>query len=60
MNICMSHSSVIRLIDKLGHGHDAVVEKWRDTLQSELKVPKVTLVKLNNLTNNNQFIPFHM
>ena len=36
----MSHSSVLRLIDKVGEGHDRLVEKWRDDLTSQLKIPQ--------------------
>ena len=44
MNICMSHSSVLRLVEKVGTGHDSIVEKWRDTLESELKIPETIQV----------------
>ena len=36
----MSHSSVLRLIDKVGEEHDSLVKKWRDELVSELEIPQ--------------------
>ena len=44
MNLCMSHSSVLRLIEKVGTGHDIAVAKWRDTLKSELRIPETEKV----------------
>ena len=40
----MSHMSVLRLIDNVGKGHDNAVEKWRDGIKSELKIPETELV----------------
>lgn len=28
----MSHSAVLKLLNKVGENHDAVVKKWRDEL----------------------------
>ena len=36
----MSHSSVLRLVEKVGEGHDMAVQKWRDELQAGLKIPE--------------------
>lgn len=32
----MSHSSLIRLLDKVGEGYDDKVKKWRDTIITHL------------------------
>ena len=40
----MSHMSVLRLIDNVGKGHDSAVEKWRDDIKSELKIPETELL----------------
>ena len=47
MNLCMSHSSVLRLVDKVGEGHDATVENWKKCLQSELRIPGAEEVSLS-------------
>lgn len=36
LNVCVSHSSVIRLLDKVGSGFDAKVIKWRDDITATL------------------------
>ena len=40
LNVCMSHSSVLRLVEQLGEGHDAAIKKWGDQLKLQLKVPE--------------------
>ncbi|XP_064384807.1 uncharacterized protein LOC135333715 isoform X2 [Halichondria panicea] len=36
LNVTVSHSSVIRMLDKVGEGFDAQVKEWRDRLVSTL------------------------
>ena len=36
MNLAMSHSSVIRLVENIGTNHDAAVKEWRDTLLASI------------------------
>lgn len=36
LNLAMSHSSVIRLVEKIGTNHDAAVKEWRDTLLASI------------------------
>ena len=37
LNLSMSHSQLLRLVDKLGMDHDARVLNWRDSLISKMK-----------------------
>jgi len=36
LNLAMSHSSVIRLVENIGTNHDAAVKEWRDTLLASI------------------------
>ena len=39
----MSHSELLRLLDKIGACHDAKVLDWRDTLKQTLELTEVLL-----------------
>ena len=39
----MSHSSVVKLIGKVGENHDKEAIEWRDKLLSELEVNNTSL-----------------
>lgn len=36
INICMSHQTVVRLIDQLGMDHDTDVKEWQSQLEQTL------------------------
>ena len=41
LGICMSHKSTVRLLDKLGEGHDAEVHRRREDLLTHIELNKV-------------------
>ena len=43
LGICMSHKSTVRLLDKLGEGHDAEVHKWKEDLLTHIQLNQVQL-----------------
>ena len=36
LNLAMSHSSVVRLVENIGTNYDAAVKEWRDTLLASI------------------------
>ena len=43
MNLSLSHESTIRLLNRLGDGHDSLVKEWRE---------KATFSLLNEVINS--------
>ena len=41
MGICMSHSTTIKLVDKLGKGFDMKVKEWQENAARQLSLKKV-------------------
>ena len=39
----MSHKSTIRLLEKLGEGHDLLVHKWKEDLLTHLHLNEVLM-----------------